>query len=128
VTGGEQIDLGRVLGDEDRLALREDDDARHELERRHRGQVSEQHERLVERGAHVVGAVPTAMHVRIGAHHVVVREHVGEAELIDAFPIRAHGADIATELGLREHDPDSHAPIPRRGPTDFPQPRVGGSR
>ena len=46
---GEQVDLGGLLGHERGLALRQDDDAGDQLERRHRGQVAEHHERLVER-------------------------------------------------------------------------------
>ena len=57
---GEQIDLGGLLGDERRLALRQDDDARDELERRDRGEVAEQHERLVERRIDVVGTATGA--------------------------------------------------------------------
>ena len=55
-----------------------------------RGQVAEQHERLVERGVHVVGAVPAAVHRRVGAEHVVVGQHVGEPEFLDP-PARRRG-------------------------------------
>src|SRR5215510_15472891 len=43
------IDRGGLLGDERGLALRQDDDARHQLDpARDRGEKSEEHERLVE--------------------------------------------------------------------------------
>ena len=54
----QQVDLGRLLGDQCGLALREDDDAGDELERGESGEVAEEHERLVERRVHVIGAVP----------------------------------------------------------------------
>src|SRR5207342_2592572 len=79
-----------------------------ELERRHRGEVSEQHERLVKRRRHVIRAAPAAVDVRVGADHVVVREQVSEAELLHAFAVGAYGTDIAGELGLWEDNSDSH--------------------
>ena len=51
-----------------------------------RGEVAEQHERLVERGVDVVGPAPAGVHGRVGADHVVVGQQVGEAELVD--PLR----------------------------------------
>ena len=46
---GEQVDLGRLLGDQRRLPLRQDEHAGDQLEpRRDRGQVAEQDEELVE--------------------------------------------------------------------------------
>src|SRR5207248_7810675 len=84
------------------------DDPGHELEGRDRGQVPEQHEGLVEGGSDVVGAGPAAVDLRVRADDVVVRKHVAETERFDSLAIRAHGADVAAELGLREHDTDSH--------------------
>src|SRR5262249_38659699 len=103
-TAGEQIDLGRLLRGEDRLTLREDDDAGHELHRRDPGEVAEQHERLLERRLHVVRAGPASMYLRVGADDVVVGEDVGETELLDRLAVRPHRADVAAELGLREDD------------------------
>ena len=80
---GQQVDLGGLLGDERRLALGQDDHAGDQLERGARGEVAEQHERLVERRVHVVRAVPRRVRLGIGAEHVVVGEQVGEPELLD---------------------------------------------
>ena len=92
---GEQVDLGRLLGDERGLALRQDDDPGDELELRARGEVAEQHERLVERRVHVVRARPGGWAVRIGAEHVVVGEQVGEPELLHRLPYAARRATAA---------------------------------
>jgi hypothetical protein len=48
------------------------------------------------------------MHFRVGANDVVVRENVGKAKLLHSLRVRTHAADVATDLGLREHDADSH--------------------
>ena len=66
----------------------------------------------MEGGPDVVGAGPTAVDVRIRADDVVVRKHMGEAEGVDSLAVRPHGPDIPSELGLREHDTDSHARPP----------------
>ncbi len=79
---GQQVDLRGLLGDERGLALREDDDAGHQLDRGDRGEVAEHHERLVEGRVHVVGALPRRVHQRVGADHVVVGQDVREAELV----------------------------------------------
>ena len=104
----EQVDLGGLLRDERGLALREDDDAGHQLERRDRGEVAEQHERLVKRRVDVVRAVPRRVHLGIGAEHVVVREQVREAELLDPLRVRADRAAVRADLGLGEHDAYLH--------------------
>src|SRR5689334_22453909 len=47
----EHIHLGRLLGDQDSLALRQDEDTRDELQALGKaGQIAEQHEWLVEKG------------------------------------------------------------------------------
>ena len=99
----EQIDLGGLLRDERGLPLRQDDDAGDELERRDRGEVAEEHERLVERRVDVVRTGPRLVHLGIGADHVVVREQVREAELLDPFRIRADRTAVRTDLRLGEH-------------------------
>ncbi len=70
---GEHVDLGRLLRRERGLALREDDDARHELDLpRARREEAEEHERLVERLGGVV----------VLADDVVERDDVGEAGVL----------------------------------------------
>ena len=63
----EQVDLGRLLGHERGLALRQDDDAGHQLERRDRGEVAEQHERLVERRVRRRTGRSSRVHRGVGA-------------------------------------------------------------
>ena len=109
----EKIDFGRLLRDQRRLALRQDDDPGDELERSgDRGEVAIHHERLVECGVHVVGAVPTLVHPGVRADDVVIDEDVAEAELLHAFAVRAHRARVATEFRLRERHSNSHVHIP----------------
>src|SRR5262249_1075780 len=108
LSAGEEVDLGRLLGRQDGLTLREDDDAGHEFHRRDRGGMAEEAERLVERGRYVVRTAPGVMHVRVGTDDVVVGEHVREPELLHPLAVGAHRADVAAELGLREHDSDPH--------------------
>ena len=74
-----------------------------------RGEVAEEHERLVERRVDVVRAAPRLVHLGIGAEHVVVGQQVLEAELLDALRVRADRAPIGADLRLREHDTDLHA-------------------
>ena len=111
---GEQVDLGRLLGDQGGLALREDDDAGDELDLGDRGQVAEHDERLVEGRRDVVGTGPALVHAGIGADHVVVGQEVREAEIADRLAVGPHRADVAPELGLREHHTDLHDASPCR--------------
>ena len=104
----EQVDLGRLLGDEGGLPLRQDDHAGDELELCACGQVAEQHERLVKCRVDVVGATPRGMHVRIGSEHMVVREQVREPEILHARSVPPHVGDGTTDLRLWEHDPELH--------------------
>jgi hypothetical protein len=48
---------------------------------------------------------------RVGADDVVVRQDVGEAELVDSFAVGAKRADLTAELGLGEHDTDAHVNV-----------------
>ena len=105
---GEEVDGGRLLGDERGLALRQDDDAGDELQRRDRREVAEQHERLVKRGVDVVGAGPRRVDLGIRAEHVVVGQQVREAELLDPLRVGADGSPVGADLGLGKDDTDLH--------------------
>src|SRR4051812_7062566 len=71
---GEDVDLGRLLGYEGCLALRQDDDAGNELNRPgDRAEIGEEDERLVEAAFVRVAAPPALGAVRgVGAEDVVV--------------------------------------------------------
>ena len=87
----EQIDLGGLFGDEHRLALREDDDAGHQLQRGgDGGQVAEHHQRFVEGRVHVVRPRPADVNRGVGADDVVVGQQVGVTQLLYALAVRAH--------------------------------------
>ena len=78
----QHVDLGRLLGHEHGLTLREDEHAGDELEVRVRGEESEQHEDFVERCLGVVRAAPVGPGREVGADHVVVGHQEGEAALL----------------------------------------------
>ena len=83
----------------------------------------------MERRVDVVRPVPGCVHLGVRADDVVVREQVPIALLLDRLAVLPHRADVATELGLREHDAELHDPILRTIaqtiPTDFtPDPPV----
>ena len=48
---------------------------------------------------------------------MVVGEHVAVPELLDPLDVGAHRADVGTDLGLREHHPNSHPLPPARDVT-----------
>ena len=105
----EQIDLGRLLGDQRGLSLRQDDDAGDELQLLgHGGEVAVHDERLVKCRVHVVGAIPALVNLRIGADDVVVDENVAETQFLDPLAVRAHSAWISAEFRLRERHANSH--------------------
>ena len=81
----------------------------------------------MERGVHVVRAIPARVGRRVGAHHVVVDQHVAEPELLHAEGIAADRAGVAPQLGLREHGPDPHGTL-RTSPRDEERPTVPNYR
>ncbi len=105
---GQQVDLGGLLGDQRRLALRQDDDAGDELKRDQRGKVAERDERLVESRVDVIRPGPRLVNGRVRAEHVVVGENVGEAELLHPLAVGAYSAAIGSDLGLRKDHPYIH--------------------
>src|SRR5439155_17121313 len=78
----EHVDRRRLLRHERGLALRQDDDpARESKAGRHPGEESKEHERLVERVAMRVRALPAARALRIRAEDVIEREEMSVAHL-----------------------------------------------
>src|SRR2546423_2241500 len=105
----EDIDGGRLLRDERRLALRKDDDAARKPEARGgRGEEAEQHERLVKRVAMRVRPLPAAGPLRIRAQHVIEREEVRVTHLLRRLRKSAYGSGVVADLRLREDDADVH--------------------
>jgi len=105
---GEDVDLRRLLGHEHRLALRQDDHAGHEFERRQRGEEAEDREGLVEGGVQVVDAGPALVDRGVRAEHVVVGEDVPVAEGIDGLGVGPDRARVGGEFRLGEDDADLH--------------------
>jgi hypothetical protein len=108
----EEVDRGRLLGDEGGLALGENDDAGAQPDAlRDGGEVAEEDEGLVE-GVSVgvdeaLGAVGT---IGVGAEDVVVDEDVIETGALDRLREGLDGGAVEGEVILREQgaDPDGH--------------------
>jgi hypothetical protein len=109
----------RLLGDERRLPLRQDDDARDQLDApRDAGQEPEQHERLVERVPVVVLAGPASRAIGIGADHAVEGEDVRIAHRLDGLGVVTDDGRIPSDLGLRKNDADLHDGPPATDPRE----------
>ena len=63
-------------------------------------------------GVDVVGAVPRLVDLGIGADHVVVGQHVLEAEVLHPLGVGPDGADRGADLGLGQDDADTHHVAP----------------
>ena len=103
---GQQVDLGGLLGHQDRLPLRQDHDRADELQRRQRRDEPEQHQDLVECGLDRVGPIPAGVNPRIGADHMIEHGDMPVAELSHRLHPGAYCAGVAPELGLRKHGTD----------------------
>jgi hypothetical protein len=57
---------------------------------------------------HVVGAGPALVNRGVGTDDMVVGKQMGVAELLHSLGVGAHRADIAAQLGLREHNANLH--------------------
>ena len=111
-TTAEQVDLGGLFGDQRGLALRQYDHPGDQFQRsRDRGKKAEHDERFVERGVHVVRAVPALVNLRVGADDVVIDEDVAVSELLHPLGVGAHGPRVSAELRLRERHSNSHVVI-----------------
>src|SRR2546428_3910589 len=103
-SAGEDVDLGRLLGDEGGLTLRQHDDRGPELELREGGEPSEEHERLMEERALVVGEAVAAGAVARRAENVIERDEVAVAQIFDRLDVvaGAGGVRAAPWLGGEE--------------------------
>ena len=63
-------------------------------------------------GVHVVGAVPRLVHLGIGPDHVVVGQHVLEAEVLHPLGVGTDRTDRGADLGLGQDDADTHHVAP----------------
>ena len=106
---GQDVDLGRLLGDQRGLALGGYQDARYELDPlREAGQVPEEHHGLVEHVGVPVRAVPTRAAAGVGAEHVVVDEQVLVTHILDGLGVVFDRRRVGAYLGLGEDHSDTH--------------------
>jgi hypothetical protein len=102
---GQDVDFGRLLRDQRRLSLREDDHSRRQLEPGCRsGQVAEENEGLVERALRRVGGGQVRVHRHVSAEDVVVREEMRVPEVLSRFGEGTDRAVVGADLGLRKYD------------------------
>jgi Luciferase-like monooxygenase len=113
-TAREQIDIGCLPGHECGLALRQDEDARGELDPLgDAGQIGEHHERIVEWVMLGIRARQRERSIGVhGAEHMLIGEEVIKAEILDRFPDAANRVGISSKLGLRVDDTDLHVREP----------------
>ncbi len=116
----QNCELGRLLGDEHRLALREDQDRRDQIDAGGaRREEPEQHHRLVEGDVRVVRALEPAGSVTVDADDVVVDQQVGDAELFGALGVRLDGTRVVPDLVVGDDSADLHvAGLSGRRPVD----------
>jgi len=104
----EDVDLGGLLREQGRLALRGDDDAGHEFHAGDRRQEPVEDEGFVESRVHVIGARPARMRRRVGPEDVIVDSDVLVAELLDLPDIGPDGTSVRRQLRLRIDDAYLH--------------------
>ena len=110
---GQQVDLGGLLGDEHRLALRQDQHRADQLQRSQRGDEAEQDQDFVKRGLDRIGPIPAGVDLRVGADYVIEYGDVAVAKLGHRLDPGAHRAGIAAELSLWKHGADLRLPADR---------------
>ena len=106
---GEEIDRGRLLGDQCRLPLGQDDDAGQEPQAgRDPREIGAEGERLVHRVLEGEGAVEVGMVGLVGPDHMVGDDEEVVAESLDRLGIGAQRAEIGADLVLGEDRPELH--------------------
>ena len=114
----EHVDLGRLLGHERRLPLRQDQDAGGQRDAGGDGrEVRHQRQRLVDDGLVRVGRQRrVGVELRIGAQDVVGHEEVVGAHRLHGLDEFADGGDVRAALRLREDDAELHGLSARYAP------------
>ncbi len=108
----QHVDFRRLLRDEHRLALRQDENPRDELDiRGEGGHVAEHDERLVERVGGGVTPAPVRTGGGIGAEHVVVGQDMVEAKPFGGLGVVAEDAGVSADFGLWESNADLHEAV-----------------
>src|SRR2546428_9950195 len=115
-SAGEDVDLGRLLGDEGGLTLRQHDDRGTELELREGGEPSEEHERLVEERALVVGEAVAAGAVARRAEDVIERDEGAVAQIFDRLDVVAGGRGGPGRLSPEGNDAQPRGPTRSAAP------------
>jgi hypothetical protein len=107
---GEQVDIGHLPRNERRLALRQNQNARHQLDPPgERGEVSEHHERVVEGVLLRVRSRELGLAALVrGAEDMVVCKEIIEAQGLHADPNPANRLRVAAKFDLWVDSADFH--------------------
>lgn len=109
---GQQVELGGLLGHENRLTLRQNEDAGRESNAVRTGRdPGEEHERFMERMGEVVRALPIGPGLPFGTDHMVEHQEMGVSELLYATNERRERLWVAGDLTLWYCDADSHPAV-----------------
>ena len=133
---GEQVDIGHLPRNEGGLALRQNQDARHEFDAPgERGEVSEHHERVVEGVLLRVWSRELGLAALVRrTEDMIVREEIVEAKRLHAGPDATNRLRVAAKLGLWIDSADFHdcslpvAGMPGESYWSAEQPRCFGHR
>jgi hypothetical protein len=105
----EYVDLRRLLGDERRLPLRENEHPGYQLQSlRDRRHKPEQHEDLVKRVTQAVTIAPVRSVRDVGTQHVVIGKEGLETHAFDRLGKIADRDRVVAELGLGKGDSEFH--------------------
>ena len=102
------VDLGRLLGQQGRLALGPDENGGGEGQVGEAGQVGEHRQWLAERIVDRVRPADVTVHAYVRPENMVVGGEVRKAQVGRGLPDGAHGAEVVAQLGLREDHADVH--------------------
>ena len=120
-TAGQEINIGCLPCHERCLALRKYKDPGGETDSLgDAGQIGKHHERLVERVPLGVGTRQLRCPIGVnGTEHMVVREEVVKAQVLDCSANPPNSGRIASKLDLRVDDTDLHGVQPVTGSTQL---------
>src|SRR5437588_6412307 len=110
----QDVDLRRLLGDQDGLALRQDQDAGDKLQTlREAREVPKQHQRLMEEAAIGVRAAPVTVMRCVGPDDMIEGQQVRVAERLRRLRIVPDGERVRGDLRLWKDDANTHVLPPQ---------------
>jgi hypothetical protein len=112
-SAAQDIQAGGLFGDQDRLALRQDNDAGDELDLLRNGRhITEEQKWFMKWVLVGVRPIPASGTIRIGAHHMVVGQDVAKAQGFHRLGVVTNGMCIIAKFDLWKGNPDFHSLLP----------------